>query len=208
MAVQLRSGATSDLLTIDPVASAARATLYDDSGVALSPMVTGAYIAAMNVRATVTLTQHTLFAFRNSNTRTVYITRIYMIRAFDGTAPATGRTSNCTLLRFDGGGSYTGGTGSATIGKKKTSYGASAISSIIFNPGASLTTSGTVNTSSLMFLPVIHTTTSRTTSYDVRFNRSGDNVNKLVLRANEGLVIQQRSVAGLGIYGFIEWYEI
>lgn len=208
MAVQLRSGATSDILTIDPGSNAARGILYDEAGAALSPNVTGAYIAGINIRATAAVTTHVMFAFRNAATRTVYITRIYVIRAFDGTAAATGRTSNCTLNRFDGGGSYINSTASVSIGKKKSSYGASAITSIIINPGASLTTSGSVNVSPMSFFPTLSTTTSRVHSYDARFNRAGDNSNKFILRANEGFTLQQRSVIGMGTYGFVEWYEI
>lgn len=127
----IQSGASSDLLTIDPVSKAARVTLYDPAGNEIFQRPpTGAYVLPINIRQTAaTAANSVVWAMRLvSSPRRVYIRQIILTVAFDGTAAAS--TSRYALGRF----SVATPTGGAVIPviKKRSNYSASDVTDARF----------------------------------------------------------------------------
>jgi hypothetical protein len=93
---KIESGATADLLTVDPASKAARVTLYDAAGAPMHPADNARGTALIKVRQTAaTGAGAAVWAIRNpSATRTVVIKRLALRCFFDGTAAAT-------LMRYE-----------------------------------------------------------------------------------------------------------
>jgi hypothetical protein len=86
----IQSGATADLLTIDPTSKAVRSTLYDAAGNPMS-QAAAAWSAHFPVRqsATTGAGAHVAYIRNTHATKKVYIERILVDSAFDGTGAAT-----------------------------------------------------------------------------------------------------------------------
>jgi hypothetical protein len=86
----IQSGATSDVLTVDPTSKAARITPYDAAG---NPLGQGAaaWSAHFPVRqsAATGAGAHVLYIRNTHATKKVYIEKITVMSAFDGTGAAT-----------------------------------------------------------------------------------------------------------------------
>src|SRR3990167_1796754 len=95
----IKSGATTDELTVDPTSKAARVTLYDSSGNELQKPPAGGYLLPIRVRQTAATASGTVWSMRALTAgKKVYVRRIVVNCMFDGTAAAS--TSQYNLLRF------------------------------------------------------------------------------------------------------------
>jgi hypothetical protein len=72
----IKSGATSDLLTIDPISKAARATLYDATGREVSPQSKATYAAAATFTPPATPTD--IISINGSATKNVRVISVYV----------------------------------------------------------------------------------------------------------------------------------
>lgn len=115
MSVQLLSGASADLLTVDPTSKAARVTLYNPDGSLVYPGTAPVvYRATSLMMALGTLASGSCIASLenpNASGKNVYLTRVSVVAGFSGTAAATN-------MGF--GVSRSTGTGAAGTGSKAT----------------------------------------------------------------------------------------
>lgn len=205
MAVTIKSGATSDELTIDST-GAARFTLYDTAGNELNAPVSGSYLANINFRHTAAdAANSTMWTMRNGATKTVYIRTIFLTTAFDGTAAAS--TLRYSVQRFTTA-TPTGGS-AITIIKKNNSFGASTVADI--RQGGPLTTTSVVFENDAMTFGMPISVTNGIIWNQVYLDQPNQTYANFELAANEGLAIRvnsaQAAVIGWGMYGFVEWHE-
>lgn len=201
------SGASSDVLTIDPTSKAARATLYNSAGTELIVAPTGSYGTNISVRQTgTTAANAVVWSMRNGGTKTVQIRRIKVVRCFDGTAAAT-TTARYTIQRFTAA-TPTGGN-AQLIGKKRTSYPTSTVVDVRSLDTGLTTTSVVFDNIDLAILALPLSVTGTVAPDDIVFEGVLENFAWLELAANEGLCIRlnQTAVIGQGIYGGIFWDE-
>ncbi len=94
--VEIKSGATSDLVTIGATSKALRVTMYDDNGMSISPAETFRGSANILVRQTAaTAAGVCVWAIHNSSAiKTVQVLRIKYHLSFDGTGAAS-------LMRYE-----------------------------------------------------------------------------------------------------------
>jgi len=220
---KIQSGATSDLLTIDPTSKAARVTLYDSTGRELFPKQTGSYMARIETRHTSAAAAGvTTWNFRGPTTLKAYIRSIRGCVAFDGTGLAASGTMRYGLYRGTGAASPTGGAATAAI-KKNTTFGASTATSIRFDvTGVGLTTASiTYDTDPFYVIgmpamqvqvaaPATSASAGGIVPFNVVFHRAGDPDSDLVIGADEHFALRLQTVSsiiGFGIYGSVEWDE-
>lgn len=202
---QIQSGATSDLMTVDPTSKAARVTQYDTSGnTVFYAAPVGAYLLPIQVRQTAaTSAASTIWAMRNSTTISVYIKKIVVNTSFDGTPAAS--TGAYNFLRFN---TATPTTGTAlTVVKKSNSYGASNVTDARFlDTGLSVTS--VVFETSFMQVGVARQNGSTQVMQSI-FDLSGYRNQPFILAPSEGLCIQLNVTAVIGdsIAGYVEWDE-
>jgi hypothetical protein len=201
----IQSGATADLLTIDPTSKAARVTLYNTDGVAASTALSGSYVAPVNIRQTAaTGAGGTVWAMRNGSARDICIRGLELAIIFDGSSSSV--TVKYELARFSGA-TPTGGA-AITIIKKKASYPPSSVVDIRFLDTGLTTTGVTFATSFFVIgLPISASAVSR--DGDPVFKVFGEEHSCFVLEANEGLCIRltNAAVIGQGLTGMISWDE-
>jgi hypothetical protein len=208
MSNQIRSGATSDLLTVDATSKAARATLYDSAGNELLVVPAGEYVAGfLNTRISAIIAAGSaIWAMRAGAANRVYIRELTLMCSFDGTAAAT--TSFFGLVRFTGA-NPTGGT-ALTMFKKRTTYGATNVQDARFNAGAALTVAGITfeSTTQAAFGVGCARQVSSTNVLNVG-PRDMDRLGGFVLEPNEGLALMciVATVAGDSVQGHIAWEE-
>lgn len=138
----IQSGATADLLTVDPTSKAARVTLYGPDGQALRYLSgTQRGIALVKVTATGTAAANTIiWVLRNSGSagRVLYISRIYIQCAFNGTGAAT--EQRYQFLKYTGVTAFGGSPTAITPLLKRTSLGAPPdVSAAFLDTGLTLT---------------------------------------------------------------------
>lgn len=204
---EIVSGASADKWTIDPVSKAGRVTLYDSTGNKLlleTPV--GSYILPINVRQTATTASPaTVWAMRNGATKTISIRRLRLSVLFDGTAAAA-TTVKYTILRFS---TATPSAGTAlTVIKKRSSYASSTLTDARFlDTGLTVTSVVFETDMHIIGLPI--SVTGGVSPQDLLFSRANEPYGDFELAANEGLAIQLKSQAaiGLGIVGSVEWDE-
>jgi len=207
---QIKSGATSDLWTIDPTSKAGRVTLYDSSGNEVAkPPGTGSYILQIpNGRITAAIgAGSTLWAMRNGATKTLSIRRVLLTIGFDGTGVAT--TSLFELVRFSTA-APTGGTAiTANVVKKKNSYGASTLADARFNSGAALSVVSVVFEAAFGMWGVPRGATGAVATVDARWRTGLESYDTFNLAINEGIAIRctVATVIGDSFKGMIEWDE-
>jgi len=88
----IKSGASTDQLTIDPTSKAARVTLYDAQGNLMAPRSDNdrGILNVLVRQSAATGAGAAVWALRNATAgKVLYITRIWWMLAFDGTAAAT-----------------------------------------------------------------------------------------------------------------------
>ncbi len=218
MSTKIVSGASADLLTVDPTSKAARVTLYDTAGNAIDAPPTGSYMVPINIRQTAaTAAAATVFAMRNSTGKTCYIRRIYLVQGFDGTSPAA-TTLRYGIARF----SAATPTGGSTIPiiKKRTSYTTSNVTDVRFVDTGLTTTSVTFETEFVSLgLPLYSIQVGAPTTSgacgpvvvnSLMFEKAGQNFDTFELAASEGLCIRILTIStviGSTLNGFICWDE-
>lgn len=225
---KIESGASADLLTIDPTSKAGRVTLYDSSGREIYKASTGAYILGFQTRHTTAAAAGvTVLNVKGPPTKKARIERIAGIIGFDGTALAASGTLRYGLYRGSGAPVTTAG-GSRVApdpaeGKKRSTYPSWSLAEFAYDlNGTGLTTTGiTYETQPLHIItvPVVSTqvaaaTTSNATGcyvpFDLNLDRHGGLDEAIELAANEHLALRLVTVAaiiGLSIAGSIEWSE-
>ena len=138
----IQSGASADLLTIDPTSKAARGTLYAADGSLITPTPAGSYLAGVSQRYTAaTAINSFVFDMRGPAALTARLRRIIGSVAFDGTAAAAANIQ-IGLFRGSGAATATGGV-AQTPSKKKSAMATSALQDFRYaTAGGALTTTG------------------------------------------------------------------
>ena len=226
----IRSGASTDQLTIDPTSKAARVTRYDAAGRELYPKPTGAYMAPINIRNTAaTAAGAAAVVIRGpaqaSPLLKMYIRNIRGTIGFDGTALAASATLRMGLYRGQGVTTASGGTAitAANITKKDSTFGSSTILDYRYDAtGVGLTTTGItfdadpihVFSLSVIQLQVAVPTTSASAgpvmTFDLDYHTAARLGSNLVIGPDQHLALRLQTVAaviGFGIYGSIAWEE-
>lgn len=219
----IESGATSDILTIDPTSKAARVTLYDSLGRELIPVPTGEYMSYIETRHTgAAAAGSTIWNFRGPPTSKAYIRKISGAIGFDGTALTTSGTLRYGFYLGTGAASPTGGTARTAIKKSSTFGAATAVDIRNDLTGAGLTTAGITYATDpfrVIGLPVfsILTATVATNSssgtyipFEMNFSNAGERDSRLIIASAEHVAIRVQTVAaiiGLTCMGWIEWAE-
>lgn len=204
---QIQSGATADLLTIDPTSKAARVTPYDSSANEYSPFPSpGAYALPVNVRQTAaTAANSTVWTMRNGATKKMFFRRILLEIIFDGTAAAA-TTLKYMLARFSAA-TPTGGT-SLTAVKMQTTFSASTLADARFLD-TGLTTTGVTFETEWATLAIPASVTAGSIFWNMPFIGPNEAKEPFVLNPNEGLAIrlQNAAVVGMGLTGSVHWDE-
>lgn len=136
----IQSGATADLLTVDPTSLALRASLYDPNGNALVPKETYRGSVRILVRqSAATGAGAAVFGVYNSNgTKTVRVVKIRMQFGFDGTGAAT--NMRYEWIKATGITTFSGGT-LETASQFRGAFGAP-VSAVARTLDTGLTTTG------------------------------------------------------------------
>lgn len=202
----IKSGATSDQLTIDATSKAARITQYKTDGTLLKSetnkyMVTGSTSAIV---AAALAANTTLMSLRNGGTKNVHITRFRL-----SFTPATVGTSalvagSIAWQRYNTA-TPTGGT-TRTVAKKNTSYEASTVVDVR-DSNAALTVTGVVFGD---ILAQTHVPLMTTGGLFLWFNDLEDS-DEIILAPNEGICLRTQVVmpgtqTWMYAYG-LEWHE-
>lgn len=207
MGVEIKSGASTDLLTVDPLSKAARVTLYDVGGNPISRNSSFNGAAVVNVRQTATTAAAAVVwgLYNSSSTVTFWISRINLQCFFDGTAAAT--LMKYELIKATSVTVFSAGTAVTPV-KKITSQ--TALASVrVLDTG--LTTTGIANVQVLGNL-VMGRVTQTTTNYQqapLLLDWTAINSGPISLVQNEILAIRQTvtSVIGDNCVGTVEWIE-
>lgn len=223
MAVEIKSGASADIQTVDPTSKAARVTLYNADGTVMEPVATGSYLSSIEVRHTSAAAAGvTVWNFRGPPTLKAYIRRLWGTMTFDGTAVAASGTLRYGLYLGTGAASASGGA--ARPGQKKLStYPTSTATDVRGDiTGVGLTTAGITYVTdpiAVLGLPVISlqvavpatsATQGVSREVDIQFKQPGEADSPLVIGPNEHLALRLQTVAaiiGLGFTGYVEWDE-
>lgn len=134
----IKSGASTDQLTVDPTSKAARVTLYDFAGNAILPTELARCTSNILVRQTATTAAGAaVWAIRNSSAaRTVVILGVSFHCAFDGTGAAT--LMRYEFLKATTVTAFSGGT-QVTSALHKTSLSAPLAETRVLDTGLTLT---------------------------------------------------------------------
>lgn len=210
--VQIESGASSSLLTVDTNSSAIRVTEYDTAGIELNPPVQGVYMLPISIRisaAAISGGSNALWTMRLSSSAAynVYIRRMFIRSSFDGTEA----TSNMELqvIRFT---TFTPSGGNAlTPIPMNRSYPTSVVTDARQTAGAAvLTTTFVVTDPNGHFAAIqqAHRDDSNC-ELDLDFHNPSDPYGQFKMVADDGLMIRinTASVAGASISGYIMWEE-
>jgi hypothetical protein len=206
----IQSGATTDLLTVDPVSKAARVTLYRSSGseIEIDSAPVSSYLLPLNIRQTAaTAVGAVVWSMRNTGARTVYLRHLRLIMGFDGAAAAAS-TPRYELVRFTAA-TPTAGNALTPIKKRNAYAGSSVGDARELNTG--LTVTGVNFESPFLVIGRPIAVTGGITDMDVDFTVSGQSdYSMLELAGGEGLAIRIASIAtviGISLTGMIEWDE-
>lgn len=222
--VVIKSGVSSDQVTVEPTAKAIRVTPYDSSGQELFKHADGNYMVPLEVRHTGAAAANTVwFNLRGPPSKTAYIKRIYGQMCFDGTALAASGTMRIGFIRGTGAASPTGGATLLAIRKDSTDVASTITEARIVLAGTALTTTGITydaNPFAVIGLPAMSVQVAAPATsgdsgncqpFDLKFCEPYQPVDDCIaIRTNEHLAIRQQTVAaiiGLTINGMIEWSE-
>jgi hypothetical protein len=199
---KIRSGATTDELTVDPTSKAARVTQYGALGTPVYGSYVGAYMTKIEIVPTTLNAGTTYFSMRNLGTKDIHIHRILLYSSFSGVNAAT--RSIFEIERFTTA-TPTAGTAQTAV-KKATSFPTSNVTDIRFAPGG-LTTTNVVFGDPFTLVNVTNQL-SYQTAFQIEYPEEQDN--RLILAANEGLCIRANTaiVAGAALLGSIDWDEL
>jgi hypothetical protein len=208
VSTEIKSGASADHWTIDPISKAGRVTLYDTLGVEVNKAPLGSYMLPINMgRLTAAIAANSLiWSMRNAvgSGKTVKIRRVLSNVAFDGTAAAT--TALYDWVRYSAA-TPTGGTPMVVI-KKRNTAPPSAITDARFNAGAALSVTSVVFETSAFSIGNQRQVAAGKTA-DLRFEVSGQDYDNFELAAGEGFGVRLNvaSVIGDSISGGVTWDE-
>lgn len=202
MSATIKSGASADLLTVDPTSKAGRVTLYRPDGSEIYRQYAGIYRLPIEIIPTTLTINSTYFAMRNTGTRRAFVRLIDVSLGFAGTAALS--RGIYSLHRF-GSATPTGGTGLAII-KTRNSWPTSSIGDARFAPGG-LTTTSVVFEGAAHLLP--HTNQVTVDRQDEINHAYEDEDWWIELAVNEGLCIRAYTalVAGSFLAGSLLWAE-
>lgn len=208
MSTEVKSGASADLWTIDPTSKAGRVTLYDAAGNEIHPVPTGAYVMPLvRGRITAAIAANSLiWGMRAGASLTVFIRRIRIVCAFDGTAAAS--TQQFEFIRFVNA-NPTGGSVLTPI-KKRGAYAGSTVQDARFNAGAALGVAGiSFDGNGFGDFGVSRGATGASAMLELVFSSAAERFSRFELAPNEGLGIRTvvATVVGDSIQGAIEWDE-
>jgi hypothetical protein len=210
MAVEIKSGASVDLLTIHPTSKAGRVTLYDDSGTSLLPNNTWRGFYAVSVRQTATTASGSIvWALHNpSASKTLQIKSLYLRAFFDGTAAATNLkydVSKATTVT-----SFTGGSVVTPL-NKVTALGAANGVGRVGDTGLTATGATWGGAMTTIVQGRVTQTTTNFSSMSEEYHFMGDlQVGEIELAQNEILAIRitaAAAVIGDNLIGTIEVSE-
>jgi len=202
----IKSGATSDQLTIDPTSNAARTTLYDSTGREVWPggphfIVTGGTSAAV---AASLAANTTLMAMRNGAGTTVYINRLRLALSAV-TVGTSGLVPGMIAWQLFTTATPTGGT-ARTVAKKNSASAGSGIADVRDN-NAALTVTGVNFTSVFAQKHVPIMTAGLSDIWEIYM----DTNDAIVLQPNEGICLRTQTVMPAtqtwGLSYCIEWHE-
>lgn len=202
MAAEIKSGASADLLAVDPASKAARVTLYDSTGNPIYAEYSGSYMVPFEAIPSTLTDGTTYFAMRNLGSKRIFLHAIRIKAGYSGTAAASR-----SLLRFErfSGATPTGGTALAAV-KKDNTFAASSVTDVRYAAGG-LTTTGVTFEQRFATLGVTNQLNVDTAS----IMEYGDHLkDRLVLGVNEGLAIRAYGavIAGCWFIGEIHWDEM
>lgn len=132
MSVVIKSGASSDEQTVDPVSKASRATLYDAAGRELSPRMGDSYLVTGGTAAVVAASlaaNTTLMAMRNTAATDVYITKLQLNFAVATVGTSALVAGSIAWQRFNTA-TPTGGTARTVAKKSAARDGASGVTDV------------------------------------------------------------------------------
>ena len=205
MPIEVKSGASTDVLTVDSTSKAARVTLYRSDGTEISNTTVSYLLPIPYQRLTAAVAAGSkIWAMRNGASKTMRIKRIYIGVSFDGSAASS--TSCYQFMRFSGA-TPSGGTALTAV-KKKTSLGATTMADARYNYAAALTVTGITFETSFFEIGCQRQVNANIEAYLVADQEGPDSI--IELAPNEGLAINLyvAAVIGDGLGGYIEWEEV
>jgi hypothetical protein len=210
----IKSGTSSDQLTIDSTSKAARATLYGPDGNQIYPTrPSGAYVVKLDFTTGTIAAAGVCFLMCNptGSGKTLMLRRARGRLTWAGTAVAAA-TYGIEFIRFTGNVSPTGG---ATVARQKKKVGqpnsAIADANIQAVTSAALTTTGaTFETHGFNVIKVPVSVTGTVSAFDIDFAQTGIEYEYVEYEATSGLairVIGTTHTAGVHVGGSVEWDE-
>jgi hypothetical protein len=191
MAREIKSGATTDLLTIDPTSKAARVTNYKTDGTLLHDEFIAEYMVSASILTTAALaTTVGLFTIRNGATRTMKLKEVSIISAFCGTAAATAFQLGCD--RFTAGSTTpTGGTAITVFPAENSGMSASTVADCrVCLAGTGISLTGVTKSGTLAITAIPRSVTGASLSF--AFDKD------IELLPNEGLVFYPYATGVIG----------
>lgn len=207
MSAEIKSGASTALLTVDATSLGARVEPYDADGGKLFPKPNGAYIVPILYTGGTDAAGTFVFAIRNGSGRILVIRRIYVVTSFNGTAAAT--TQDIEVVSLTGITADSGGT-SYTPGRKRSTWPASTVTSVRSAGAVTLTGNAIQYTFAKMGTPRQPAGASGVFDLDFRPGNEGT-YGAIEIDAGTGNALALRlnviAVAGDSVRGWVEWDE-
>lgn len=222
----IKSGATADQLTVDPLSKAARVTLYDVGGLAVNPAY-GIYSVAVNVQPATTLTNGTAYwSMRNTASgggKSVYIRGMTLNLSqtavnVSTTASIAPARSILEFIRFSGA-TPTGGS-TYTVIKRRNADAATVVTDVRYNPTGLSMTSVVAEASPFLlvaitnagvgFSPAANNNPSSATYVTQQLDwTNGGEEGRIILAPGEGLTIRANGTlqTNCAVLGMIWWDE-
>lgn len=207
MSTDVISGASSDLLTVDPTSKAARVTLYDVAGNPLSRNKSFSGAAEIEVRQSATTgAGAVVWGIHNPNASVkVYIKRIQLRAFFDGTAAAT--LMQYEIIKATSVTAFSGGVAITPVTKFT---GQSAIAIVrLLDTGLTTTGIAAVQILGNIVMGRVTMTTTNMQSAQETWDFNALEIPEIRLDQNEIVGIRQvvTSVIGDRVLGTLDWVE-
>lgn len=222
----IKSGATADQLTVDPLSKAARVTLYDVGGLAVNPAY-GIYSVAINVQPATTLTNGTAYwSMRNTASgggKSVYLRGMTLnlsqtVVNTNTAASVAPARSIFEFIRFSTA-TPTGGT-ALTVVKRRNADATSVVTDVRHNPtGLSMTSVvaeaspfllTAVTTPGVGFAPAAGNNPAAASYVTQQLDwTNGGEEGRVILAPGEGLTIRANGTlqTSCAVLGMIWWDE-
>lgn len=205
MSATIKSGASTDELSIDPASKAARVTIYDSLGNEVKASSADRFFLPISLPVFAVLAANSyVWAMRNGGTKTINIDKVLLALAFSGVAAAN--VSQFELVRFTTA-NMSGGTAFAlgsNVPKKTTTGNNSTLQDARYNGAAALVTTGCVfEVQPVMQIGISRAVTSQSITQWL------DNLD-INLLPNEGIALRATAATVVGdtVLGTIRWSEV